>query len=91
MIKRCFFFVLLLCSSNLFAEYRVYQYYITSKLEGKKRLMTSTLDPKSFVAYHGGEQSISVDLLRSWPCWGYTGGGLPLCPPPWQLDSALIE
>lgn len=34
--------------------------------------MTSTLNPISYVAYHGGNDSIEVNLLRSWQCMGDT-------------------
>lgn len=65
------------------AEYRVYQYYVSSKYkkpdEQKPYLVTSTLDPVSYLSYHGGEESIKVDLLRTWPCPGHTGSGRPLC------------
>lgn len=70
-------------TEGLKAEYRVYQYYVSSKYkkpdEQKPYLVTSTLDPVSYISYHGGEESIKVDLLRTWPCPGHTGSGKPLC------------
>lgn len=63
-------------SLNLFAEYRVYQYYAHSKIQNLTNapyeIITSTLDPKSYLAYHGGAESIELNLLRSWMCVGNT-------------------
>lgn len=65
-----------LSSSLSFAEYRVYQYYVFNKVKNLNstapNIVTSTLDPKSYVAYHGGNDSIEVSLLRSWQCFGNT-------------------
>lgn len=36
-------------------------------------IVTSTLDPKSYVSYHGGNSSIRVNLLKTWTCKGHTG------------------
>lgn len=70
-------------SESVFAEYRVYQYYVSSKYkkpdEQKPYLVTSTLDPVSYISYHGGQESIKVDLLRTWPCPGHTEEGKPFC------------
>jgi len=59
------------------AEYRVFQYYVKSRLklptDQRGYLVTSTLDPVSYLSYHGGSSSIKVDLLRSWMCKGHTG------------------
>ncbi|MBF0207612.1 MAG: hypothetical protein HQK53_12050 [Oligoflexia bacterium] len=51
-------------------------------------LITSTLDPVSYVAYHGGQSSISVSLLRTWICPGYTDEP-EYCPSPYKqlIDS----
>ena len=59
-----------------FGEYRVYQYYIRDKVQNinppNATLVTSTLNPSSYAAYHGGKLSIEVNLLRSWVCMGNT-------------------
>lgn len=73
----------LLLAPALYAENRIYQYYVKSPgplSEG--RLVTSTLDPVSYEAYHGGPASLRVDLLRSWVCFGHNRGGPFPCPPP---------
>lgn len=58
------------------AEYRVYQYYVRTKIANLNSppatLVTSTLDPKSYAVYNGGSSSIEVNLLRSWVCLGDT-------------------
>ena len=68
------------------AEYRVYQYYVKSKnpfvQDSKAYLRTDTLDPESYVRYHGGHDSIEVELIRSWVCKGYTGNFKKTCPAP---------
>jgi hypothetical protein len=65
-----------LVSIQAYAEYRVYQYYAHSKIqnltETPYEIITSTLDPKSYLAYHGGKESLELNLLRSWMCVGNT-------------------
>ena len=69
------------------AEYRVFQYYVKSKFETpsdvNSYLITSTLDPVSYMAYHGGSDSIKIDMVRSWKCLGFTGQGMNTCPSPY--------
>ena len=59
-----------------FSEYRVYQYYVRPKIQNitivAAELVTSTLNPLAYVAYHGGRESVEVNLLRSWQCMGDT-------------------
>jgi hypothetical protein len=78
------FFILLNVPAN--AEYRVYQYFVKStypKTEDQKAyIITSTLDPISYQAYHGGKDVIKIDLVRSWICLGHTGQKRETCPPP---------
>ena len=79
---------LVLMIENSRAEYRVYQYSIKYKklyeVDTKPYLITSTLDPVSYTAYHGGAGSVSVDLLRTWLCKGYTGQLKNYCPSPYE-------
>lgn len=76
MLKGSITLLLTLMVAPAFGEYRVYQYYVRSKLQninpGNAQLVTSTLNPTSYVAYHGGRGSIEVNLLRSWVCMGDT-------------------
>jgi len=55
---------------NSFAEYRVYQFYVKPRFkfvqDNNSYLITSALNPSSYIAYHGGSNSITVDLLRTW-------------------------
>lgn len=75
------------------AEYRVYQYAVKSKNTMRNDpdtyIVTSTLDPVSYISYHGGSESINVDLLRTWICRGYTGFSAKHCPSPY--DSVKEE
>ncbi len=65
-----------LSAANAFGEYRVYQYYVRPKIQNinsaQAQLVTSTLDPRTYAAYHGGRLSVEVNLLRSWMCMGDT-------------------
>ena len=78
------------------SEYRVYQYYVKPKYNLPQDLgpylVTSTLDPVSYVSYHGGNSSIEVNLLRTWMCKGYTGNK-KYCRAPLELqvESTLPE
>lgn len=87
--------IALIFSSNVNAEYRVYQYYIKSKLrmplDKNGYLVTSTLDPVSYISYHGGNNSLKVDLLRSWMCVGHTGNKKELCPGPEENSGVLAQ
>ena len=70
------FFFSILSAPTALSEYRVYQYEIippngTRPEEGY--VVTDTLDPTSFPAYHGGQASSEIRLLRTWMCRGFTG------------------
>lgn len=59
------------------AEYRVYQYIVKNKITEPNDqpvgvIKESTLDPVSYLAYHGGSSLIKIDLLRTWICPGHT-------------------
>jgi cytochrome c biogenesis protein CcdA len=83
-----FFLIFFLQNSEVRGEYRVYQYYVKSKIplvqEQKAYLSTSTLDPVSYLSYHGGESSIEIDILRTWMCPGFTGLGKEICTGPYE-------
>ena len=68
--------IIFLTTFPVFAEYRVYQYYVRTKIQNLTKvdaeLVTSTLNPVAYIAYHGGNESIEVNLLRSWQCMGDT-------------------
>jgi hypothetical protein len=77
MIRRSFLILLLAFTiSPAFGEYRVYQYYIRPLVSNinptNAQVVTSTLNPTSYAAYHGGKLSVEVNLLRSWVCMGDT-------------------
>ncbi len=75
-MRRLAGFIVLVLMNSAHAEYRVYQYYIKSKTENvnspNAQLVTSTLDPVSYAAYHGGKLTLDINLLRSWICLGNT-------------------
>ncbi len=72
----------LLYSTLAFSEYRVYQYYVRTKVQNlttnQAELVTSTLNPVAYLAYHGGGEALEVNLLRSWQCMGDTSKQ-PVC------------
>jgi len=76
MKKQFAILLLYFCSCELYAEYRVYQYYVKSTVptlrDSEAYIVTSTLDPVSYLAYHGGATALKVDQLRSWICKGNT-------------------
>jgi hypothetical protein len=76
MMKALFTFTALIFTSQALGEYRVYQYYVRSKIQNitsvPSEVVTSTLNPLAYIAYHGGNESIEVNLLRSWQCMGNT-------------------
>jgi len=74
----------------VFGEYRVFQYYVKSKFklpyDSEAYLVTSTLDPVSYIAYNGGKDSIKVDLLKTWYCPGDTSKQ-EICKPSKELNK----
>ena len=88
-----FFICGILTSLNAKAEYRVYQYYVKSKIhqpqDKEAYKVTSTLNPVAYKAYHGGDEAIKVDLIRTWSCKGHTGRSKPICDSP--TEKALKE
>jgi len=78
-------------TNNVFAEYRVFQYDVKSKYElpweKKSYIVTSTLDPVSYVSYHGGDEAISVNLIQTWTCKGNTAGR-DYCNSPYERSVA---
>jgi hypothetical protein len=89
LIKKIFIIFTCLYSSLAFSEYRVFQYYVRPKIQNltivASELVTSTLNPIAYVAYHGGNESIEVNLLRSWQCMGNTSK-IPVCTLAESLD-----
>ncbi|MGI4992956.1 hypothetical protein ACRXCV_10015 [Halobacteriovorax sp. GFR7] len=82
--KTLFFVATVAITLSASAEYRVYQYMVSSRLNPRgpaSVVITSTLDPNSYVKYHGGNRSIRVNLLNTWMCKGHTGGD-PICDAP---------
>lgn len=62
---------------SVLAEYRVYQYIITPKLQPKtpkSYTVTSTLAPTDYLTYHGGSSTLNISLIKTWSCLGHTGG-----------------
>ncbi|MBL7665715.1 MAG: hypothetical protein JNM93_11330 [Bacteriovoracaceae bacterium] len=89
------FFISILVSMTAHAEYRVYQYLIKNRDSVQDRDViykeVSTLNPVAYVAYNGGSEAISVDLIRTWICPGYTGGKKEYCSSPYMENIETSE
>lgn len=81
-------------SFGALAEYRAYQYLIKTQdpyavaTRANAQYIVSTLNPQMFKSYHGGNL-VTVDLLRTWICPGYTGSRKPVCDHPYDKDAKL--
>lgn len=80
--------LLIFFSFNLFAEYRVYQYFVKPvqnlPQDSNAYLVTSSLSPQSYLAYHGGVSAMKLNLLRTWMCPGFTGNKRKICESPYE-------
>lgn len=91
------FFILVttgLFSFGAFAEYRAYQYLVKTSdpyavaTKSNAQYVVSTLNPQMFKSYHGGS-FVSLDLLRTWICPGYTGSRKTVCQHPYDKDTKI--
>jgi hypothetical protein len=84
--------MLLFLSSTAIGEYRAYQYLVKTNdpyavtTKAQAQYIVSTLNPQMYKSYHGGS-FISVDLLRTWICPGYTGRGQKVCDHPYDKEN----
>ena len=78
--------------SDAQAEYRAYQYLVKSNdpyavaTKAEAQYIVSTLNPQMYQSYHGGSR-VSVDLLRTWICPGYTGLRKEICDHPYDKEA----
>lgn len=76
------------------AEYRAYQYLVKTSdpyavaTKSNAQYIVSTLNPQTFQSYHGGGL-VTVDLLRTWICPGYTGSRKIVCDHPYDKDGKI--
>ena len=88
--------LLIAFSFQALAEYRVYQYVVTNNIDHidspKNNIITSSLDPTSYMAYNGGSTVLSIDLLRTWICPGNTGQRKDTCESPYKkLTKEILQ
>lgn len=94
-MKYIVFTLFLGISSSAFAEYRAYQYLVKTNdpyavaTKARAQYIVSTLNPKMYKSYHGGE-FIKIDLLRTWICPGYTGRGQEICDHPYDKGNPSL-
>lgn len=55
-------------------------------MNASPQYLVSTLNPQMFQSYHGGS-FVTVDLLRTWICPGYTGGRQKICDHPYDKSG----
>ena len=86
-------FIFVMGISNSFAEYRAYQYLVSTNPEQKSTtILTTSLTPTAMTRYYGLSKQ-KLYLLRTWICPGHTGGK-KTCNPPYlaqNLESFLLE
>ena len=88
---------LLIFSSSVFAEYRVYQYIVKNKIvtapdQNNSHFVTTTLNPVTYLAYNGGSNLYQIDLLRTWICPGFTGAKKEICKSPYEeLTAGVLQ
>ncbi len=96
MIKALLAGSILVASASAIAEYRAYQYIVKSNdpyavaTKAKAQYIVSTLNPQNYKSYHGGS-FVTVDLLRTWICPGYTGRGQKICDHPYDKEIPVNE
>ncbi len=82
-------------SLPVLAEYRVYQYLVKSSdpyavaTNAQPRYITSTLNPSMYQSYYGG-RLISIDLVRTWICPGFTGDRKRVCDHPYDKEPLAL-
>lgn len=87
-----FLFTGLIFSLPAIAEYRAYQYLVKTRdpyataTKADARYIVSSLNPQNYQRYHGGSL-VTVDLLRTWICPGYTGRGTTPCNHPYDKET----
>jgi hypothetical protein len=94
LINALVFITFTLLATNVSAEYRAYQYLVKTNdpyavaTKAKAQYIVSTLNPQMYKSYHGGS-FVSVDLLRTWICPGYTGRGQKICDHPYDKENPV--
>ena len=88
------FLLLLLMAPKLMAEYRSYQYVVSSTNIDQKNLtiITTSFNPVAMTHYYGISPK-RLYLLRTWLCPGSTAHQ-KICTPPYQdenLQSFILE
>ena len=81
-------------SFGALAEYRAYQYLVKSNdpyavaTRARAQYIVSTLNPQMYKSYHGGEY-VTIELLRTWICPGYTGKRQKICDHPYDQENPV--
>lgn len=92
---RSLVYSILLMTGTAHAEYRAYQYLVKTNdpyavaTKAQSQYIVSTLNPQMYKSYHGGS-FVTIDLMRTWICPGYTGSRLPVCDHPYDKDDQKV-
>ncbi len=85
-------FTTLMLSGSALAEYRAYQYLVKTSdpyataTKADARYIVSSMNPENYRRFHGGSL-VTIDLLRTWICPGYTGRGTIPCSHPYDKEQ----
>lgn len=75
-----------MCSNLCYAEYRAYQYLVSTNINQKSNtILTTSLTPVAMTKYYGISRE-KLYLLRTWICPGNTGGK-KVCTPPYLAQN----
>lgn len=94
MIKIVLSLLISFASFSALAEYRAYQYIVKNNdpyavaTKAEAQYIVSTLNPQMYKSYHGGP-FVTVDLLRTWICPGYTGKRQKVCDHPYDKENPI--
>ncbi|MFP5384539.1 MAG: hypothetical protein ACLGHN_00575 [Bacteriovoracia bacterium] len=93
-MKKLALLLTILSPLTALGEYRAYQYLVKSNdpyavaTNARAQYIVSTLNPQMYKSYHGGS-FVTIDLLRTWICPGYTGKGQPICDHPYDKENPV--
>lgn len=91
-MQRFFALTFFLSLSPAHAEYRAYQYLVkttdpyATATKADARYVVSSMNPQTYKRFHGGSL-VTIDLLRTWICPGYTGRGTTPCDHPYDRET----
>ena len=83
--------LLLLSSSEGFAEYRAYELEVFDRIVNTSRKVITSFSPSDFIQVNGGPQRIGIIIRASWICYGDTSLHKKVCPMPKAINPRFQE